>query len=135
MEPQRYWREIPYRYRYEGLRCKKCGKIFFGRRLVCDVCKARDFETINMPRTGKIISYTIIHTPPKPFKILSPYAVAIVELDNGVRLLTQVVDCDHSSLKIGLKVKLDFRKIQEVGEAGIILYGYKAVLNETEKSD
>ena len=36
MQPQKYWREIPQRYRYEAGRCAKCGKVFFPPRLVCD---------------------------------------------------------------------------------------------------
>jgi uncharacterized OB-fold protein len=51
-----------------------------------------------------------------------------VELENGVRITTQVVDCDPEKLEIGNSVKLIFRKIQKEGKTGIILYGYKAVL-------
>jgi uncharacterized protein len=80
-----------------------------------------------MRRTGKILTHTIIRTPPAAFKDESPYAVAIVELDDGPRVTTQLVGYKTDQLKIGQRVKLEFRRIQADGDAGIIQYGYKAV--------
>jgi hypothetical protein len=48
-------------------------------------------------------------------------------MDDGVKLTAQVVDCDFSHLKVGLRVNLEFRKIYEEGAAGVIYYGYKFV--------
>jgi hypothetical protein len=53
--------------------------------------------------------------------------VGIAELDDGVKLTAQVVDCDFADLKVGLRVRLEFRKLSEDGEAGVIYYGYKFV--------
>ncbi len=125
--PSRYWREIPQRYRLEAAKCKKCGAVSFPPRLVCPVCKAREFETIILADKGKIITYTIIRVPPQAFVDQAPYAVGIVELDDGVRLTGQVVDCNFEDLKIGGRVKIEFRKISQDGESGVIYYGYKFV--------
>ncbi len=122
------WREIPQRYRLEANKCNNCGKIFFPPRLICSNCKSRDFAPIKLPKEGKIYSFTIIRTPSSEFKDYSPFAIAIIELDNGVKLMSQVVDCDFNDLEIGTRVKLVFRKIQEDGSSGIIAYGYKCVL-------
>jgi len=54
-------------------------------------------------------------------------AVGIVELDGGVRILTQIADCEFDKLAIGQRVRLEFRRIQQDGEAGILCYGHKAV--------
>jgi len=124
------WREFPQRYRLEASKCNNCGKIFFPPRLICSNCKSREFTTIELPKEGKIFSFTIIRTPSSEFKDYSPFAGAIVELDNGVKLTTQIVDCDFDDLEIGKKVKLVFRKIQENGVSGIIAYGYKGVLKK-----
>lgn len=125
--PSRYWREIPQRYRYEAARCKACGAISFPPRLVCPECQSREFETVKLAESGKIKSYTIIRVPPEPFSDQAPYAVGIIELEDSVCLTGQIVDCDFDSLKIGMKVRLEFRKVFEEGEAGIIYYGYKFV--------
>jgi hypothetical protein len=125
--PSRYWREIPQRYRLEAAKCKNCGYIAFPPRLVCPRCQSRVFETIILADAGKIVTYTIIRVPPHPFSDQAPYAVGIVELDDSVRLTGQIVDCAFEELKIGQRVKIEFRKIYEEGEAGVIYYGYKFV--------
>jgi hypothetical protein len=94
---------------------------------VCPRCQSRAFETIKLAEAGKIITYTVIRVPPQPFADQAPYALGIVELDDGVRLMGQVVDCGFDDLKIGKRVKVEFRRIYEEGEAGVIHYGYKFV--------
>lgn len=125
--PSRYWREIPQRYRFEANKCQGCGKISFPPRLVCDACSSQEFECVKLAETGKVLTYTIIRVPPRQFADQAPYAVGIVELDDGVKIAGQIVDCDFEEIKIGLNVKLEFRKLYDVGEAGIICYGYKFV--------
>jgi len=128
MPSPRYAREMPQRYRLEAGKCKKCGKIFFPPRLICSNCKSREFEKIKLNDTGKIVTFTTIRVAPEQFSTQVPYNVAVVELNEGVRLTAQVVDCKPEDVAIGKQVKLVFRKIQEEGAAGIICYGYKAVL-------
>ena len=125
--PSRYWREIPQRYRMEANKCKSCGIVFFPPRLICSECKNREFEKTRLAEKGKILTYTIIRVPPRQFVDQAPYAVGIVELDDGVKLTGQIVDCDFEDLEIGKRVKLEFRKIFDEGESGILCYGYKFV--------
>ena len=127
MFPARYWREIPQRYRLEAERCKKCGKIYFPPRVICSDCKSCDFELLKLKDEGRLLTYTVIRVAPSQFVNQSPYAMGIVKLDEGVNLLAQIVDCEPEQLQIGMKLKLEFRKIQQDGEAGILCYGYKCV--------
>ena len=125
--PSRYWREIPQRYRLEADKCKKCGYISFPPRLICPQCQNREFEETKLAEKGKVLTFTVIRVPPHQFIDQAPYAVGIVELDDGVKLTGQIVDCDFEDLKIGKRVKIEFRKIFDEGEAGILCYGYKFV--------
>jgi len=125
--PSRYWREIPQRYRLEANKCESCGMSFFPPRLICPECKNRDLVPTKLAQAGKVISYTIIRVPPHQFSDQAPYAVGIVELDDGVKLTAQIVDCDFEEIKIGQRVKIEFRKIFQEGESGILCYGYKFV--------
>lgn len=125
--PSRYWREIPQRYRLEANRCNSCDVIYFPPRLICPGCRTRDLKRTKLANKGKILSYTIIRVPPHQFSDQAPYAVGIVELDDGVKLTGQIVDCDFDDLEIGKRVKIEFRKIFHEGESGIICYGYKFV--------
>ena len=124
--PARYWREIPQRYRLEAGKCTACGKIYFPPRVVC-ACGAREFEAVQLNDEGTLQTFTVIRVAPSQFTDEAPYVVGIVELNDGVRLTTQVVDCDPEQLEIGQQVKVEFRRIQTIGEAGILCYGYKCV--------
>lgn len=123
-----YRREMPQRYLLEAAKCKKCGKLFFPPRLVCAGCGSKEFDKTKLSETGTILSHTMIRVAPADFATQVPYAIAIVESDNGVRVTTQVVDCKPEDLEIGKKVKFVFRKLYEEGHTGIICYGYKTVL-------
>jgi uncharacterized OB-fold protein len=123
----RYWREVPQRYRYEAAQCTKCDKTFFPPRLLCSECRGREFKKTILPHDGTVETFTVIRVAPSGFTDEAPYAVGIVKLSNGVKLTTQIVDCDPDKLEIGDKVHLEFRRIQQDGESGILCYGYKFV--------
>ena len=123
----RYWREIPQRYRLEAGKCTKCGEIFFPPRLICSSCRNRKFETVKLSEEGKVLTFTIIHTPPSQFSDESPYAMGIVELNDGVRIMAQIVDLPFDKLEIGTRVKIEFRRISKEKEDGVLFYGYKFV--------
>ncbi len=95
--------------------------------MICDACGSQQFEAVKLAETGKVVTYTIIRVPPHQFVDQAPYAVGIVELDDGVKIVGQIVDCDFDEIKIGQDVKLEFRKLSDVGESGILCYGYKFV--------
>ncbi len=123
-----YTREIPQRYRLEANKCKNCGKISFPPRLVCPYCGARNFEPTKLSDTGKIVTFTTIRVAPGRYAAYVPYSIAIIELNDGVKITTQVVDCKPEDLEIGKAVRIIFRKMYPEGKTGIICYGYKAVL-------
>jgi len=124
----RYAREIPQRYRLEASKCKSCGNVSFPPRLVCPECKSREFETIKLSDEGKILTYTIIRVASDTFSKITPFAVAIIEVNNGARLMAQIADSPIDEVTIGKMVKIVFRKIQDEGKSGLHCYGYKAVL-------
>ncbi len=124
----RYHREIPQRYRLEAGKCSGCGQISFPPRLVCPSCKGRKFETVKLSEEGKLITYTVVRVASDKFSKETPFAVGIVELNDGVRITTQLADVDPDELKTGQKVRMVFRKVQEDGKAGILCYGYKAIV-------
>jgi uncharacterized OB-fold protein len=91
------------------------------------VCGHREFEPIKLADEGTVKTYTVIRVAPSGFEDQSPFAVGIVELKDGVSTMMQIADCEPEELKIGMPVKIEFRKVQQEGEAGILMYGYKAV--------
>ncbi|MBM3293016.1 MAG: Zn-ribbon domain-containing OB-fold protein [Candidatus Aminicenantes bacterium] len=125
--PSKHWREIPQRYRLEAGKCTRCGYVAFPPRLVCPECGNREFAPVKLAETGTLLTYTVVRVAPGGFEDEAPYAVGIAELADGVKLTAQVADCAFADLKVGLKVRLEFRKLSEDGAAGVIAYGYKFV--------
>jgi len=123
----RVWREKKPRYLNQVGRCKGCGRLFFPPRRVCDGCRRREIETRAMSETGRVLTYTIIRVAPPAFAQEVPYAVAVLEMDDGARMLTQVTDVAPEDIRTGMRVRLEFRKIRQHGRTGVIAYGHKAV--------
>ena len=59
------------------------------------------------------------------YEMVKPYILALIELEEGCRLTSQIIDVDPAQVKIGMRVEAAFRKLGQEGEAGIIHYGYK----------
>ncbi len=124
----RFWREIPSRYNLLGSKCGNCGALDFPPRSVCPRCGRRSvgkMQKFRLTGKGKVVTYTVIHDAPKDFDMMKPYVLGIVELDEGVRLTSQIIDVEPGEVKIGMPVEVAFRKLGEEGDAGVIHYGYK----------
>ncbi len=121
-----HWRKYPERYRLEGNRNPETGEEFFPARVV-DPKAGRNtkLEAKEMPREGKILTWTKVFVGPQGFDKETPYFIAIIELTNKVKLLTQIVDSEDEKIKTGAKVKKVFRKISDDDSEGAIAYGYK----------
>ena len=124
MSVPRYWRnEVP-RYRLQGEECTQCGAKYFPARPVCK-CGSTEFKSYKLAEKGEIVTWTVIGNAPIGFQKYVPYVVALIELEDGCKLLSQVVDISPEDITAGLKVEAVFRKIKEDGKDGIIQYGYK----------
>ena len=130
MSVQRFRPYTAQRYRLEAKKCKQCGKVHFPPRLVCDKCGGREFETFILPGKGIILTYTIVRLPADDFKYYKPIPIAIVELENGVRITGQITDADIDGVQIGKPVRIVFRKMREEGKRGLLQYSYKFKIEE-----
>ncbi|MBI4257606.1 MAG: Zn-ribbon domain-containing OB-fold protein [Thaumarchaeota archaeon] len=125
-----YGRNLRDKYGLEASKCTSCGFINFPSKGSCRRCSNTEgFTKVNLSGKGTIYSYTIIgagSAPPEfsaQQKASGSYAVGIVELDEGPRIVAQLIGCDPEKLKIGLRVEAVFRKIYE--EEGVVIYGSK----------
>src|SRR2546427_4129551 len=128
MAVPRFWREMKSRCTLSGTKCGSCGKVDFPRRAVCPTCGRRSvgkMERVRLKGKGSVVTYTVIHDAPAQFEMQKPYVMAIVQMDEGVRLTSQLIDVKPENVKIGMKVQATFRKLGQEGEAGVIHYGYK----------
>jgi len=124
----RFWREIPQRYNLNANQCGVCNRFYFPPRESCPYCRRKSMGKMNEKKLsgkGTILTYTIIHIEPDQFIGQVPYPMAIIKLDEGPKVTSQIVDCKLDDIKIGMRVQVTFRKIHEDGYIGAIHYGYK----------
>lgn len=86
--------------------------------------KKRDVEGL-LGKQGVVLSYTVVRTPPRSYHELAPYPVALVKLSGGKRLVSQLVDCAASDVKIGMKVVVVLRRLRHPDSSEVIPYGVK----------
>jgi len=126
----RYWRENPSRYNLLGFKCNSCGKSYFPPRAICPVCHRKSIGKmvpVKMKGEGVVFAFSEVHEGLEELSMQRPYIVAMIELDEGVKVTGQVIDCDACDLKIGTRVRMTMRKLSEEGPSGVIHYGYKFV--------
>jgi len=119
------WRRRKERYRLLGFKCRKCGSIYYPKRLKCVKCGSSDFEIIELPKRGKVVEYTVVRLLPERYSGFHPYIIALIELDNGLKILGQLTDVDIDSVSEGMEVEATLRKLYEYGPDGKIIYGVK----------
>ena len=122
------WRIRDRYYRLIGSKCEACGKESFPPVYRCGKCGSSKLKDKEMPKSGKIVTYTQLHEPLPGFEAQVPFYLAVVELENGARVLTQVVDSQADQVKTGAKVAATLRRAKVDGESGQIIYGYKFIV-------
>ncbi len=127
MFSSRNWREYPQRYRMEAVKFKKSGLTFFPPRDIDPTNGDVECEKVNLPDIGKILTFTVVRIAPAQWGDVGPYGIAIVELADGTRLMGQMTDVDVNEIKIGMEVRVEFRRVQQEGHHGVLSYGYKFV--------
>src|SRR2546427_8145326 len=124
----RFWGEIGSRYNLYGSKCGNCGTLDFPPRTVCPDCGRRSFgkmERVKLKGNGTVVSFSFFFKQKTAYEMMKPYVVAIVEMEEGCRVTSQIVDVDPATVKIGMQVNAAFRKLGSEGEAGVIHYGDK----------
>ena len=85
-------------------KCSSCGQVHYFPRGICPFCFSSKVDWIEAKGTGTIYSYSVTRRA-GPI----PYCIAYVALDEGVTMMTNIVDCDLDTVRIGQKVKLTFK--------------------------
>jgi len=94
-------------------RCEDCELVFWYPRRLCPQCSSRRIAWQHAAGTGVIYSFTIVRVAPGRFREHAPYVVAVVELDEGPRMTTNVVGADPESIAIGQRVRVVFDATDE----------------------
>jgi uncharacterized protein len=101
-ETQTFW-EAAAQGRLLLKRCTACAAVHYYPRALCPFCGSDTTEWQAASGTGTIYSYSVMR------RADVPYAIAYVTLDEGITMMTNLVDCDFDSLRIGQRVRVAFK--------------------------
>ncbi len=125
MEPPKIWREKRERYLALGLKCLDCNKTSFPLVRTCPKCNSENITEHKLENTGRILFFTQVTQTAKEMITYTPYSVGIIELDDGIRVTGQIVDCKYEDLQENMKVRMVFRILSSDNNEGLIRYGFK----------
>jgi uncharacterized protein len=93
-------------------RCRDCGHLWFPPMPNCSKCLSTSVEWVRSPGKGTVFSYIVYHQGWLPgFKDEVPYSVAIVELDEGVRFVTNLTGVANDKIEVGMPVEVTFDNV------------------------
>jgi uncharacterized protein len=101
-ETKPYW-EAAAQGRLLIKKCAACGRVHFSPRAICPFCGSDRTEWVTASGRGTVYSYSVMRRVPVP------YALAYVTLEEGVSMMTNIVDCDLEAIRIGQSVTVVFK--------------------------
>jgi uncharacterized OB-fold protein len=113
MSVPRFWRELDSRYNLVGSHCKITNTYHYPKRSFNPEA-GRDsignMEDYQFKGNGKVINSTVVHQAQTGYEMFGPYCIAIIELEEGPRITSQVVDCDPEIVKPGNESQICVQK-------------------------
>ena len=98
------------------LRCQDCGFFVHYPRPICSQCLSESLKAEQVSGHASLYSYTITMKPWHPYWIDKvPYVLATVELDEqaGLKMPTNIIECEHNTISVGMRLEVAFRKAVE----------------------
>jgi hypothetical protein len=93
-------------------RCDDCGSHVFVPQPLCPRCQGARLSWVESAGRGSLYSFTVVHRPQRPeFEV--PYTVAIVALDEGFFMLSNLVECEPARIAVGMRVEVVFRRMSD----------------------
>jgi uncharacterized OB-fold protein len=112
-ESKGFW-EACQRHELYVQRCGACGALRYYPRALCPTCLSDQVDWVRCSGKGTIYTFTATHqNQAAGFRDNLPYVMAYVELDEGVRMLSNIVGCDADAVRIGMRVEVTFEDATE----------------------
>ncbi|MGW1034848.1 OB-fold domain-containing protein [Streptomyces antibioticus] len=93
-------------------RCSDCAELRFPWLPGCAGCGGSGWDTVEACGEGTVFSYVVMHHPPFP-AFDPPYAIGLVQLAEGVRMVSNVIGVPYDKVRIGMPVRLEFRRYDD----------------------
>lgn len=105
-ETKPYW-EAAKQHRLRIQRCRDCARHYFYPRPLCPHCLSRRVDWVDVSGRGLLHTFVINHRAPRKYPLPAPFVIGIVELEEGARLLTQIVDVDPDPKKLRCDIPVE----------------------------
>jgi len=93
-------------------KCKDCGRLIYYPRMFCTECLSSKLDWQKVSGKGKVYTYSIVYRPPlKAYEPDVPYVLAVIELEEGPHMLSNVIGCKPEEVKIGMDVEVVFEEV------------------------
>ncbi|MEM9357260.1 MAG: Zn-ribbon domain-containing OB-fold protein [Pseudomonadota bacterium] len=94
-------------------KCKSCNNVYFPPRPFCPECGSRDVEVVKASGKGRLYSYIINHMKAPGYE--PPFAVAVVELEEGPRIMTNILECEPTpeALQLDMPLEVTFEELSD----------------------
>ncbi len=95
-------------------RCKSCGNYYFPPKMDCPSCEESEVEWVEIPGSGKLLTYTVVHYGPSGFEDDAPYTLGIGEFGGGLRIFGRLSkSIEEGEIKTGMGLKMVPVKLPE----------------------
>lgn len=95
-------------------KCRSCGEVYYFPKGFCPRCLSDDIDWIEASGKGIIHTFSIVERPPSPpFSDDVPYVVAMIDLDEGPRMMSNVVGIEPGKVRVGAPVEVVFEDVSD----------------------
>ncbi len=112
-ETARFWQGC-HDHEFLLQRCSACGKHQFYPRIICANCMSDQLEWTKASGRGTVATYTVVTRAVSPaYAADAPYVIALIDLEEGPRMMSNVIGCDAGEVKSGMAVMVTFEDWSE----------------------
>ncbi|EHB50339.1 protein of unknown function DUF35 [Mycolicibacterium rhodesiae JS60] len=97
-------------HRLVAPRCNATGRYFFPPERCVPGTASTDWEYADSAGTGTVYTYTVVYRPVSP-DFEAPYVIAVVDIDEGWTMMTNIVDCGPEDVQVGMRVRVTYLDI------------------------
>lgn len=91
-------------------KCNHCGQYFFAPEVACIHCFSTDWQWVPSSGRGTLYSYSIVYKAPLPH-LKTPFVFAVIEMEEGWSLFSNLVDCDFDAIRMDMPVQVTFAAV------------------------
>ncbi len=104
-----------------GTRCRRCGRYQFPVSGTCSACAGDDVEPVRLSPTGTLWGWTTVHTAPPGYEGPVPFGFGVVELPEGLRVITRIESTDVDALRFGMPMRAAIAPLHETDDGDTVV--------------